>query len=184
MSNSPDEHNQGGLIAFLASMAFCLAFFFYIAVLHPGINLNEVEESTSGDVEMQLADGSAPAAQVDVSQIEKPWLDNEAMLAHGSKVYATNCAVCHGAGGKGDGPAGNGLVPPPRNLVEGNWQKGGTSVALFTTLQKGIEGGSMASFAHLPKVDRWAMVQYIRSITENKVEDNDAELEKFAATAE
>ena len=71
-------------------------------------------------------------------------------------------------------------MPPPRNLVEGKWTKGGSSAELFHTVQNGIPGTSMAAFGHLPLVDKWALVQFIRSITENKVEDNPAELEQFA----
>ncbi len=183
MSSGQDSYNKGGFIALLFSISFCLVFFVYIAFIHPGVDLMEVQEAQDG-VEVNLAEGAAPSEQIDVSQIEKPWEENEAMIAHGSKVYKTNCAVCHGPAGKGDGPAGNGLVPPPRNLVEGKWKVGGTSIALYKTLQNGIEGTSMAAFAHIPKVDRWAMVQYIRSITENKVEDNAEELEAFAKTAE
>ena len=42
----------------------------------------------------------------------------------------------------------------------------------------------MAAFAHIPKNDRWAMVHFIRSISKNKVNDEDAEVEEFAKTAE
>jgi hypothetical protein len=41
----------------------------------------------------------------------------------------------------------------------------------------------MASFGHLPAADRWSLVQFIRSITQNKVKDDTAKLEAFAKTA-
>ncbi len=31
-------------------------------------------------------------------------------------LYARHCAVCHGATGRGDGPAAGLLTPPPRDL--------------------------------------------------------------------
>lgn len=34
----------------------------------------------------------------------------------GARVFAQHCATCHGAGGKGDGPAAIGLVPAPSDL--------------------------------------------------------------------
>lgn len=174
---SADTYNRGGFIAFLFSMSFSLLFFVYIVVIHPGIDLKEVP--TEGMAAEQAVAGSG-TQKVDVAGIEKPWEPNEDMVAHGQAVYKTNCAICHGADGKGDGPAGRGLVPPPRNLVEGKWTKGGTSIALFETLRDGLKGTSMASFAHLPAKDRWAMVQYVRSITENKPEDDPQKLEAFA----
>lgn len=176
-----DVYNRGGYIAFLFSMAFSLAFFVYIAFIHKGIDLKEVKVSESA-TEATLADGQAGAA-VDVSKNEKPWQDNPDMVTHGAKVYANNCAVCHGPGGEGDGPAGKTLVPPPRNLVEGKWKKGGDSIALFNTIKEGLPGTSMAAFAHLPVTDRWALVQYIRSITKNKGKDDPAKVEAFATSA-
>ena len=35
----------------------------------------------------------------------------------GRALYAENCAVCHGDGGRGDGPAAAGLTPPPTDLT-------------------------------------------------------------------
>jgi mono/diheme cytochrome c family protein len=174
-----DTYNRGGFIAFLFSMIFTFAFFIYIVAIHPGVDLKEVPEEGAAQGPA-VAQGTAAPAQVDVSKIEKPWEPNEDMVAHGKAVFQQNCAICHGSEGHGDGPAGKSLVPPPRNLVKGEWKRGGTSIALFTTVTKGLEGTSMASFAHLPVQDRWSLVQFIRSITNNKGEDKPAELEKFA----
>lgn len=37
-------------------------------------------------------------------------------------VFANRCALCHGAEGKGDGAAGQGLEPRPRNFTDAQWQ--------------------------------------------------------------
>ena len=181
MSINHDEYNRGGLIAFVGATAFCLLFFVYVSFIHPGVDLKEVTEELKQAEQTMAAGGGAPA--VDVTKIEKPWLDSADIVAHGKTVFANNCAICHGNEGKGDGPAGAALQPPPRNLVEGKWKQGGTSAELFTTLEKGIPGSSMAPFGHLPKTDRWALVQFIRSITQNKAADDAAKLEQFAASA-
>lgn len=177
-----DSYNTGGFYAFLFSMVFSLGFFFYIVMVHPGVDLKEVTPATGGP-EQTLAGGGAAKA-VDVSKIDKPWVENPDMAAHGAKIYANVCAVCHGPKGAGDGPAGMSLVPKPRNLIEGGWKQGGDSIALFVTLQKGIPGSSMAPFGHLPVKDRWGLVQYIRSITKDKPQDDAAKLEAFAKTAQ
>ena len=160
-------------------MAFSLVFFIYVSVVHPGIDLKEIPTQPT-EAELTLA-GGPPA--VDVSKIADPWISSEDLITHGKKVYANNCAVCHGDSGAGDGAGGKGLNPAPRNLIEGKWKKGGDSVGLFVVLQNGIEGGSMASFAHLPKADRWALVHLIRSWTKNLVKDDPAKVEAFAKTA-
>lgn len=40
----------------------------------------------------------------------------------------------------------------------------------------GIPNGSMASFKHLKVADRWAIIHFIESITENKSKDNIAKV--------
>lgn len=177
--SSQDPYNRGGFYAFLFSMAFSLCFFVYVAVIYPGINLREIPDEAA----KQAAGEAAPAA-VDVSNVKDPWVSSPDLIAHGKVVYQNNCVICHGAGGLGDGPAGKSLVPPPRNLVEGKWKRGsGTEIDIFTTVQKGLEGTSMAPFGHLPLIDRWSLVHYVRSITHNKKDDAPKKLEEFAKTA-
>lgn len=175
-----DSYNRGGFIAFLFSMAFSLAFFVYVTAVQPGINLKEIPEEAP--VEQTVAGGEAVKA-VDMAKIDKPWVENPDVAVHGAKVFQTACALCHGPKGMGDGPAGTALDPKPRNLVEGKWKVGGDSISLFNTLANGLPPSSMASFAHLPVKDRWALVQFIRSITQNKTKDDPAKVEAFAKTA-
>lgn len=182
MNSSSDEHNRGGMIAFIGSIVFCVLFFIYIAFIHPGIDLKEVTEAAEASV--PAVSEEVQKSVVDVKKIEKPWLENADIAAYGKKVYANNCAICHGSEGKGDGPAGAALKPPPRNFVDGKWSNGGDSIALFTTIENGLEGSSMASFKHLPKLDRWALVQFIRSITQHKVLDTETKLNDFGSTAQ
>jgi mono/diheme cytochrome c family protein len=176
-----DSYNRGGYIAFLFSMIFSLGFFVYIVFVHPGINLKEVPEAAPA-AEQTVA-GGEQTKEIDITKVEKPWVESAEIAAHGAKVFANNCAVCHGPKGLGDGPAGMSLNPRPRNFVEGKWKVGGDSINLFKTIAGGIPGSSMASFAHLPVADRWSLVQFIRSITQNKIKDDPAKVEAFAKTA-
>jgi mono/diheme cytochrome c family protein len=43
-------------------------------------------------------------------------------LAKGKETFKANCATCHGEGGKGDGPAGQGLNPPPRDFTKAQFK--------------------------------------------------------------
>ena len=175
-SQHNDQHNNGGMIAFLFSIIFVLGFFFYVSFVHPGVDLKE---------NLQVAQKVQQMAEaaVDVSKIAEPWVANADMVKYGQKLFATNCAMCHGNEGKGDGAAGQALNPKPRNLVEGPWKKGGGYVGLYTVLTEGIPGTSMAAFAHLKPVDRWALVQFIDSITKAKVKEDAKKVSDFAKTA-
>ncbi len=53
----------------------------------------------------------APAA-VDAA----PAVADAAPSTRGAEVFATNCAICHGAEGRGDGPGGVSLDPPAADL--------------------------------------------------------------------
>jgi len=39
-------------------------------------------------------------------------------LAAGKKIFTTTCVSCHGAAGKGDGPAAMALEPRPANFTD------------------------------------------------------------------
>lgn len=174
MDNNRDEYNRGGWFAFVFSIGFCLVFFVYISLIHPRIDLKEIPDVIPSDA----------ALTFEITKVEKPWVESPDVATYGQKVYKNNCAVCHGNEGKGDAPAGLAANPPARNFVEGKWRYSGTSDGLFATITNGSPGTAMASFKHLPKHDRWALVQFIRSITTNKVADDPAKLEAFAAKAD
>lgn len=174
-NNSSDQYNHGGMIAFIFSMVFVFVFFIYIVAIHPGVDLKENIQEPPSEIVAEAA--------VDVSKIAEPWVINEDMVKHGKKLFAANCAMCHGNEGHGDGPAGQALNPKPRNLVEGPWKKGGGFIGLYNVLTEGIAGSSMASYGHLKSVDRWALVQYIDSITKAKVTEDPKKVAEFAKTA-
>jgi mono/diheme cytochrome c family protein len=170
MSENHDHHNQGGLIAFLASMAFVFAFFFYIVFINKGVTLDE---------KIQVP-APADAPKFDLASVKEPWLPNADVAMAGQKLFKQNCAMCHGE--KGDLVGG---LPNARNLVEGKWTQGNGLIAQFKVLQNGISGTQMASFkASLKPFERWAIVNYVDTITNNKSKDTPEDLANFAATAD
>ncbi|MEY4616762.1 MAG: hypothetical protein RJB66_1722 [Pseudomonadota bacterium] len=176
MAENNQDYNRGGFITFIFTMVFVLSFFVYLVTIHPGVDMGEKVR------EIEATKAEAPKL-IDIATVKEPWVESADVAAYGASVFKTNCAMCHGDKGLGDGPAGAALMPKPRNLVEGKWKQGGDSVALYGTLTTGIPGSSMAGYAHFKPADRWALVQFIRSITQNKVADDAAKLKEFAATA-
>lgn len=178
MSENRDEYNRAGFLAFAFSMVFCFAFFFYLVAVNKGVDLAE----NVIDPNAPVAPGAVPV--FDISKVTEPWVSTEEIVAYGGKLYKTNCAMCHGDTGLGDGVAGAGLNPKPRNLVEGKWTQGGGDIAHFQVLTNGIKGSSMAAYAHFKAADRWALVHFIESITQNKSTDDPAKVAEFAKTAQ
>ena len=178
IENLKPSYNKLGFFLFIAAVVFSSIWASYFLIIKNKIDLGEYAKKTetANSTKEEKSTGALSSEEK-----AKPWLSSKALIAYGDKLYQAQCAVCHGAKGLGDGTPG--LIPPPRNLVEGKWKQGGSSKELFITLQEGIEGTSMVSFKHLSPLDRWALVHYIRSITKNKVPDNEEELSAFAKQA-
>lgn len=81
--------------------------------------------------------------------------------ASASALYQQQCGSCHGATGAGDGPAGAGLDPAPIAFTDRSRARARSVFALYQVIEQGLEGTGMASYAHLPVKDRWALAFYI-----------------------
>jgi high-affinity iron transporter len=81
----------------------------------------------------------------------------------GKALYDEHCASCHGPSGNGKGPASEGLKPPPIAFTDKERAGERSIFALYQVIGQGIDGTSMASFAHLPSQDRWALAFYVGS---------------------
>ena len=58
---SQESYNHGGLVTFIAAMAFSIIFFIALLVLHPGVDLKEVAPDKTAQPEA-AAPAAAPAA--------------------------------------------------------------------------------------------------------------------------
>lgn len=86
-----------------------------------------------------------------------------ASVALGARLYAQNCALCHGADGKGDGPAAAGLTPHPANLTEAHLFAH-TPGDLFWWVSQGRDNGAMPGFAAvMSPAQRWDVINFVRA---------------------
>ncbi len=101
-----------------------------------------------------------PVASVNVRALAEPTPE---LVRAGRQLYAVNCASCHGEEGYGDGIQGRGLNPPVRNFHDlSGWKNGASVHGMWTTLENGIAGGSMAAYRVMPAEDRMSIIHFIR----------------------
>jgi mono/diheme cytochrome c family protein len=83
-------------------------------------------------------------------------------IAAGKVVYTKECFSCHGATGKGDGPAAAALEKSPGNLSDPKmWEQ--TDGALFWKITTGRK--PMASYENLlTEEQRWYVINYVRTL--------------------
>jgi mono/diheme cytochrome c family protein len=105
-----------------------------------------------------IAGGSAGTlvqnAPLSAAAERNPFEGGERAQRAGSKLYARECASCHGMNREGRRNA------PPLNQPE---VQGASSGTLFWVLRNGSLHRGMPSFAHLPESQRWQIVTFLRS---------------------
>lgn len=88
-------------------------------------------------------------------ELSNPYEGNLRASQAGARLYARECASCHGrnAGGMGKAPS----------LVSAD-VAGSTAGALFWVLRNGSLNRGMPSFAHLPEARRWQIISYLKTL--------------------
>ncbi len=83
----------------------------------------------------------------------------------GEKVFQTNCQMCHGPQGHGDGPAGQSLDPKPKNLAV--LQKSVGDDYLFWRINEGKPGTSMVAWKGILSEEQiWQVVSFLHTLKE------------------
>ena len=103
------------------------------------------------------AEAQSPLQRVPLglADLTNPYLNDERARRAGKKLYARECASCHGSDA-----AGTNKAPSLRNEEVRSAKPG----ELFWVLQNGSLRHGMPSFAHLSEARRWQIVTYLQSL--------------------
>jgi putative copper export protein/mono/diheme cytochrome c family protein len=86
-------------------------------------------------------------------------------IDRGAMLYAAHCAICHGRGGKGDGPGGAGLPRSPADLTAAHTAQH-TVGDLFWWITHGIPAAGMPAFGQAVAEDeRWDVINFLRALS-------------------
>jgi mono/diheme cytochrome c family protein len=104
-------------------------------------------------------DWTAPA---DAAKKPNPVKSDAAAIDAGKTVFTASCVACHGAAGKGDGPAAGALMPPPKDLSDPKITSQSDG-ELFWKISTGKN--AMPAFGapnQLTETQRWQVIDYLR----------------------
>jgi len=128
---------------------------------------NKVPANVVADQARQLADVILLAYPVQTTPTNTP------DLKLGGRLYANQCAGCHGITGRADGPLASQLKPPPIAFADHTRARERSAFSLQQIITRGVPGTSMPSFAKLTDDDRWALAYFVSTMSYTKA-DRDA----------
>ena len=94
-------------------------------------------------------------------------------LANGRKIFKTNCALCHGLNGNGNGPLATHLDPAPAVLsdpeITGNDHS--TAYDNFQVISVGIANTAMVAWSEfLPEEELWDVTYFVRTFSNANIQ--------------
>jgi mono/diheme cytochrome c family protein len=121
-----------------------------------------VERSNQQEVQTQFA---VPVTVAEEATLQAPTgVVGDAQLAAGQRLYAANCASCHGLSGRGDGPGSAELTPPPSDFADHMRPGKHTDPQVFLAIHQGLRGSAMRSYKDELTADEiWQLVAYLRT---------------------
>lgn len=114
------------------------------------------------------ADAPAAGTPAVADDQPPPIAVDAAVLQRGKQVYTMNCAPCHGALGKGDGPGAAALNPKPRDHSNSEYMDKLTDQKIADVVSMGgiITGfPNMPSSPHIRGDDLVSLVAYMRTLS-------------------
>jgi len=122
----------------------------------------QIQNSSTDDDEIGATATAAlpePTESAPAFEVSDNGHDHEANVDRGRVVFKEDCAGCHGEFGRGDGAAGQHLLPKPADLTAARF----SGVILQQTLWNGVHGAAMPSWRSLPLRDLSALTAYVQS---------------------
>jgi high-affinity iron transporter len=79
-------------------------------------------------------------------------------------LYQAQCATCHGASGRGDGPAAKGMDPAPANFHDADRMRVRSLYGLYNTVTLGVNGTAMRAYKELSDDERWMLTFHLATL--------------------
>ncbi len=107
------------------------------------------------------------AVPEEYEDLENPYADDPAAAEAGREVYMTNCALCHGDTGNGDGPAAAGLPEKPAKFADCEWMAGEEDGEFFYIIVTGRADDGMPAWGETLTEDQiWQAISFVHTFCE------------------
>jgi len=106
---------------------------------------------------------------VDYNKVGVPvaQLSSDEARARGRTLFKEKCALCHGDRADGNGVRSKGLSGKPVNFGSADWRSNTTAIAAFEVLSEGKRGTSMPAWPTLSDGQKWDLIAYVLSVSED-----------------
>jgi high-affinity iron transporter len=94
-------------------------------------------------------------------------LDSDEARASGREIFLAKCALCHGERADGNGVRSKGLSTKAANFRSPDWRARVTPEYVFQIVSTGKRGTSMPAWPTLSETEKWNVIAYILSVSEN-----------------
>ena len=92
----------------------------------------------------------------------------------GKKLFAANCAICHGPNGNADTSIAKTLDPRPANFQDNELIGALSPFKAFNVVSLGVEGTSMPAFSALTEDERWSVSFYLFTLRHEALKRDDS----------
>ena len=169
MKNETSSTLGWTVFALVISLSLCALFAF--------IGFKASETNYAQVLSAQLRADQNQEQPLKLERLKKP---SDEDLADAQKLYNSNCMVCHGQEGRGDGAAAENQSTPPGDFHnKAAWKKGYLMTQIFASLASDFHQTALPSIKQLSDADKVKLAHYLRSFLDNPELDSDEQLKSI-----
>jgi len=99
------------------------------------------------------------------------------LVNKGMKLFKTDCVICHGPKGDGNGSSAISLKPKPRNFLKDNFKFGESLMEIQNTIGNGVANSAMPSWKEsLTNPELQSLATYVKFLRSNAMGSSGAPL--------
>ena len=118
---------------------------------------------------LALSGCSSEKPQADTTRVSVPHdvIASDDARERGREIFLTKCALCHGERADGNGVRSKGLSGKAADFTSPDWRARVTPEYVFRIVSTGKRGTSMPAWPTLSDAEKWDVIAYVLSVSED-----------------